>query len=88
MNLIGIFAKNRLEWLLTEYGNFLYNYTMVPLYDTLGPESIDFVLKQTEMETIVASAEGVTSLLKCTEPGKLKNIIALDTLSEEVLKQI
>lgn len=88
MNLIGIFAKNREEWLLTEYGNFLYNYTMVPLYDTLGPDSIDFVLNQTEMETIVASAEAVKTLLNCKNPGKLRNIIALDKLDDETLKQI
>lgn len=44
MNLLGIFSINREEWLLTEYANFLYNFTMVPLYDTLGPDSIDYVL--------------------------------------------
>lgn len=31
MHLIGIFAKNREEWLLLEYANYLYNFTMVPL---------------------------------------------------------
>lgn len=36
MNLIGIFSKNREEWLLVEYANLLYNHTLVPLYDTLG----------------------------------------------------
>jgi long-chain acyl-CoA synthetase len=45
MNLVGIFAKNREEWLLLEYANFLYNKTMVPFYDTLGPDSITYILK-------------------------------------------
>lgn len=31
MNLIGIFSKNREEWLQLEYANYLYNLTMVPL---------------------------------------------------------
>lgn len=31
LNLIGVFAKNRYEWLLLEYANYLYNFTMVPL---------------------------------------------------------
>lgn len=78
MKLVGIFSKNRTEWLLTEYGNFLYDFTMVPLYDTLGPDSIDYVLNQTELTTIVASAEAITTLLKCKNPGKLHTIIAMD----------
>lgn len=54
MSLIGIFSKNREEWLLVEFANLLYNQTLVPLYDTLGnlreryilvgPDSIPFVL--------------------------------------------
>lgn len=31
MNLVGVFAKNREEWLILEYANYLYNNTMVPL---------------------------------------------------------
>lgn len=45
MNLVGVFSKNREEWLLLEYANFLYNNTMVPFYDTLGQESIGFILE-------------------------------------------
>lgn len=45
MNLVGVFAKNREEWLMLDYANFLYNNTMVPFYDTLGQESISFVLE-------------------------------------------
>jgi len=63
----------------------LYNYTLVPLYDTLGPDSIDYVLNQTEMTTIVASDEAVNVLLKCKNPGKLHNIITMDPLTDEVL---
>jgi len=31
MSLIGIFSKNREEWLELEYSNFLYHKTLVPL---------------------------------------------------------
>lgn len=36
MKMIGVFSKNREEWMLLEYANFLYGNTMIPLYDTLG----------------------------------------------------
>ncbi|EAR89380.1 AMP-binding enzyme family protein (macronuclear) [Tetrahymena thermophila SB210] len=84
MNLVGIFAKNREEWLLLEYANFLYNNTMVPFYDTLGIESISFILGQTNLETIFCSAPSVESLLKCKETHKLKNIVLFDPISQEV----
>jgi long-chain acyl-CoA synthetase len=36
VQLIGIYAKNREEWLILDVANMLYGFTMVPLYDTLG----------------------------------------------------
>lgn len=50
--MIGVFAKNRREWIILDIANMLYGYTMVPFYDTLGnlckyligPESIPFIL--------------------------------------------
>lgn len=82
MNLVGIFAKNREEWLVLEYANFLYNNTMVPFYDTLGQESIGFILEQTNLETIFCAASAVESLIKCKNTFKLKNIVLLDPITE------
>jgi long-chain acyl-CoA synthetase len=53
MDMLGIFSKNRevnikkknfKEWLMVEYADFLYNFTSVPLYDTLGEDAFKFVL--------------------------------------------
>jgi long-subunit acyl-CoA synthetase (AMP-forming) len=38
LKFVGVFAKNREEWLLLDYANILYGNTMIPLYDTLGNE--------------------------------------------------
>lgn len=43
---VGIYAKNRLEWSLTEIGCNTYSMVTVPLYDTLGLEAINFILVQ------------------------------------------
>jgi len=40
LKMVGIFSKNREEWLLLDIANTLYNVTMVPFYETLGPDSI------------------------------------------------
>jgi long-chain acyl-CoA synthetase len=44
LKLIGVFSKNREEWFVLDYANMLYGNTMIPLYDTLGPETVPFVL--------------------------------------------
>lgn len=36
MKFIGIFAKNRVEWLWIDMACVLFGLTSVPLYDTLG----------------------------------------------------
>lgn len=51
--MVGIFAKNRKEWMILDISNMLYGFTMIPFYDTLGilfninlgAESIPFVLE-------------------------------------------
>ncbi|KAL4446543.1 hypothetical protein ABPG74_005481 [Tetrahymena malaccensis] len=83
MDLIGVFSKNREEWLVLEYSNFLYRKTMVPLYDTLGPESITYILDQTGIETVFSAVEGVDALLKSKDICKLKNIVLFDEIPEE-----
>jgi len=46
LKMIGIFTKNREEWFTLDYANMLYGNTMIPLYDTLGIETIPFILNQ------------------------------------------
>lgn len=70
LRLVGVFAKNRREWVILDIANIMYDYTMVPFYDTLGislhdlgPESIPFILEQTNIETMFISADATKSLL-------------------------
>lgn len=36
MKMIGIYSKNRFEWLITDWALIHYGLVSVPLYDTLG----------------------------------------------------
>jgi long-chain acyl-CoA synthetase len=76
--MIGIFAKNREEWAVTDIANALYGYTMVPLYDTLGPDSISYVLFNSQIESCYCGAAGVTTISKTKDLHKLKNLIVFD----------
>lgn len=44
--IIGIYAQNCPEWVLTEQAVYCYSMVLVPLYDTLGPDACAFIIKQ------------------------------------------
>lgn len=42
-----LYAKNRPEWTLTDVASWNYGIINVPLYDTLGYDAFDHILKIT-----------------------------------------
>jgi long-chain acyl-CoA synthetase len=56
MSFMGLYSKNRYEWLLADWACVLFGITSVPLYDTLGVENLSYCLKQTELTTMFVSA--------------------------------
>ena len=43
---VGVYCQNCPEWVLTEQGLYCYSMVIVPLYDTLGPESCKYIINQ------------------------------------------
>ncbi|KAJ6244834.1 long-chain-fatty-acid--coa ligase 5 [Anaeramoeba flamelloides] len=76
---IAIWSRNRLEWVLASHSCYPYNLFNVALYDTLGPESSSFILKQIEAKFLVCDKAKIPVILelkkKCTN---LKHIICMD----------
>lgn len=61
---IGIFALNRYEWLVAEFGAMNYGVPNVALYDTLGPETSEFIINHAEVPIMVTSVDKVSILLQ------------------------
>ena len=87
MKFIGIYSKNRYEWLVTDWACVLFGLTSVPLYDTLGVQNLTFCLNQTEMTTVFVSAETAKVLLKLEDYGKLKTLVSFDAMTAEDKKE-
>ena len=83
MNLIGIFSKNRYEWMVTDVACCLYGLTLVPLYDTLGIENLSYCLNHSGITTLFCTAQTVKTLIGLKDFGNLKNVVSYDTLSKE-----
>lgn len=49
---MGIYSKNREEWSCTHLASLSLSGTTVAFYDTLGPQAVEFVLSQTQLQTI------------------------------------
>ncbi|KAG0266241.1 hypothetical protein BG011_002938 [Mortierella polycephala] len=80
---LGIWSLNRPEWFTAEMSCNYYNLVSVPLYDTLGPDAIEYVINHAEIPITVCSANHIPTLLQAAAkyPG-LKAIVCMDTLSE------
>ncbi|XP_020635514.3 long-chain-fatty-acid--CoA ligase 5 [Pogona vitticeps] len=92
---IGIFAQNRPEWIISEYACYTYSMVAVPLYDTLGPEAIVYIVNKADISSVICDKpEKARGILENCEQGKtpgLKIIILMDpfddTLKERGAKQ-
>ena len=62
LSLVGIFAKNCIEWVVTDFGCHLDSVTNVTLYSTLGQEAFKFICEQTKIKTIFVTPDLVDSL--------------------------
>ena len=79
--LLGIYSKNRPEWLLSYFGAVRDSITIVTVYDTLGDIALEYIFNQTRLTTIVLEAkvlEKFYNLAKEQKTGKIKNLIVLD----------
>jgi long-chain acyl-CoA synthetase len=58
-----------MEWFIAEQAIFCVSGATVPFYDTLGPESVAFILNQTETKTVVSSRAELERLCKVKLAG-------------------
>lgn len=64
--MLAIYMKNSTEWVIAEQAAYSFSAVVVALYDTLGADSTEYILNQTELATIVCT---VTELKKLTQVG-------------------
>lgn len=50
--MLGIFSKNRPEWAISNWAIMHFSGTVVPLYSTLGEDSLKYAFEHTELTTV------------------------------------
>ncbi|NXJ26155.1 ACSL5 ligase, partial [Dicrurus megarhynchus] len=85
---IGIFAQNRPEWVISEYACYTYSMVAVPLYDTLGPEAIVYIVNKADISVVICDTPAKAEVLikNCEEKKTpcLKIIVLMDLFDKEL----
>ncbi|CAL1529742.1 unnamed protein product [Lymnaea stagnalis] len=83
---IGIFATNRPEWTIADYGIQGFSMVPVPLYDTLGLDACKFIINQCDMEVVVVDTEARMNNLVTLKPDlpALKRIIIIAPATDQM----
>ncbi|KUI57720.1 Long chain acyl-CoA synthetase 7, peroxisomal [Cytospora mali] len=80
---VGIWAQNRPEWQITELALVSQSLYAVTLYETLGPQTSEYIINHGELACVVCSLPHVPTLLKiASKCPSLKLIICLDSLDD------
>ncbi|KAG0375532.1 hypothetical protein BGX24_008973 [Mortierella sp. AD032] len=80
---LGIWSLNRPEWFISEMICNYYNLVSVPLYETLGPDAVEYVMNHAEVKVVVCSGNHIASLLEISNKlPHLRAIISMDSLAD------
>ncbi|KAL1950764.1 hypothetical protein VTO73DRAFT_5888 [Trametes versicolor] len=84
LDTVGIWSKNCPNWLLVDLALQGYGKVSVPLYDTLGADSVEYVINHAELTVVYASPEHIPFLLTIAPKlPTLKLIISIEPLEDD-----
>lgn len=72
-----------MEWSIAEQASNAFSLCVVPLYETLGPDAVAFIINQAEIHTVVCSSDKIEKLASQADKMPcLKCIVSMDTPTE------
>ncbi|KAG9228951.1 hypothetical protein BJ875DRAFT_476205 [Amylocarpus encephaloides] len=78
---VGLWCQNRPEWQITDLGCQSQSLFTVSIYDTLGPETTEYIINHSLLHCVVTSLVHIPTLLKLAPRiPSVKLIICLDPL--------
>lgn len=86
---IGIYGPNCPEWIVAMEACNAHSFICVPLYDTLGPSAVNFIIEHAEIDIIFVHQKKVVELLSpdCSSARRLRSIVCFTSFTEEETQQ-
>ncbi|KAH3687187.1 hypothetical protein WICPIJ_001846 [Wickerhamomyces pijperi] len=82
-----LFSANTPQWMLADLACHAYSIPNTPLYDTLGPQSTDYILKLTESPIVLLSQNKIDKILSVESPF-MKILISIEDINDELTAKV
>lgn len=77
---VGLYSHNSVDWMIMDTAIHAYGMTSVPLYDTLGPDTVEYISNHAELTVIGCSITMVDKLFPVLSScPTLKAVVVYDT---------
>lgn len=87
-DMVGVFSKNQLEWCLVGHACDRMSYVLVPLYDTLGPDAVPFIVNHTELRVLFCGQKQFKVIMECVaECPTLQLIVQFEPCTRQQVQQ-
>lgn len=85
---VGLFAQNRLEWVVADQACARFSMVTVPIYSTLGHEAMEHIVTQADLRIIICDT--AARALQLVEIGlkPLQTLVVMDHVPEETREKI
>ncbi|KAI4295581.1 hypothetical protein L6164_035613 [Bauhinia variegata] len=85
----GIYGSNCPEWIISMEACNSCAITYVPLYDTLGPNAVEFIINHAQISIAFVQENKIPSILSCLErcSSNLKTIVSFGNVSTSQKKE-
>ncbi|TBU23210.1 long-chain-fatty-acid-CoA ligase [Dichomitus squalens] len=84
LDTVGIWSKNCPNWLLVDLACQAYNKVTVALYDTLGADSVEYVINHADLSIVFAAPEHIPFLLALSPKlPTLKYIVSIEAAEDD-----
>ncbi|KAL5700788.1 long-chain-fatty-acid--CoA ligase [Ranunculus cassubicifolius] len=82
---VGIYGANCSQWIVAMQACGGHSIICVPLYDTLGPRAVDYIVQHAEIEIVFVQDKKLKELLNsdCVSSGRLKVIVCFTSPTKE-----
>ncbi|XP_073147333.1 long chain acyl-CoA synthetase 6, peroxisomal-like isoform X1 [Henckelia pumila] len=82
---IGLYFINRPEWLVVDHACSAYAYISVPLYDTLGPDAVKYIVNHADIRAIFCVPNTLNTLLTfLSEIPSVRVIVVVGGIDEHL----
>ncbi|CAI4060993.1 hypothetical protein SUVZ_05G0850 [Saccharomyces uvarum] len=86
---VAILSHNNPEWILTDLACQAYSLTNTALYETLGPQTSEYILNLTEAPILIFAKSNMYNVLKMLPSMKFINtLVCMGKLSDNELKML